>query len=159
MDRIHLFIVYLCAVCLTGAFSVYAGNSENSGMSDFGCIIDAEIPHEAAIARISVPDTVYQCVTRADLGDVAIFSEGGMLLPHSVKKPVYGYGEAPSPVRLPFFPVYRSMGSSGDLSMHVETGKNGALIRQMVLGKRKDLLHGLLMLHLLTEVSPVLQSS
>ncbi|WP_027358508.1 DUF3999 domain-containing protein [Desulforegula conservatrix] len=107
------------------AFPAYAGKSE---ISDFGCALELDITQESAIARIVIPDQVYECVTRQDLGDLRVFSPDGNVFPHTIKKPEYSQGEAPAPVELPFFPVYRDENHNGDISMRVETGAGGSII-------------------------------
>lgn len=112
-----LFFLFTCAA--------YAGKHE---VADFGCALDIVIPESAVVARISIPDSVYECVARSDLGDLRVFGKEGDLVSHSVKKPDYSTGQAPEPVSLPFFPVFREDEAGGDISMRVETGAGGSII-------------------------------
>lgn len=107
------------------ALPAYAGKTE---ISDFGCSLELDITQGSAIARIVIPDQVYECVTRQDLGDLRVFSPDGNVFPHTIKKPEYAQGDSPAPVELPFFPVYKDENHNGDISMRVETGAGGAII-------------------------------
>lgn len=119
MKKYFIVIIIILAAC-----PAVAGKPE---ISDFGCQLEIQTSPESSISRLIVPEQVYMCVSRPDLGDLRVFGEDG-ILPHTIRRPVYGQGEAPAPRDLPFFPVYKDEEKGGGLYLHVQTGNGGSIV-------------------------------
>ena len=52
--------------------------------TDFAFGLPVETEGEAALWRISLPETVYRHVTRADLGDLRVFDRAGHTMPYTL---------------------------------------------------------------------------
>lgn len=96
-------------------------------VSDFNCNLEADVPAGSALGSIMVPDEVYMCSSRKDLGDLRVFGKNG-ILPHLIKRPSEGKGEVKEPASLPFFPVYSGEGGKAGVSVHLSAGSGGALV-------------------------------
>lgn len=96
--------------------------------SDFAYGIAIEISSDAPFHEFAVPKSVYESVTRADLGDVRVFNGSGEVVPHALRhvEPLKPTGEW-KPLAL--FPVRgNSERSPNELTLRVDRNTAGSIV-------------------------------
>lgn len=91
------------ALALAAATTVAAAAAPVA--KDFAHGFDLVTMSEAPVQQVTVPDAVYERITRADLGDLRVFNGGGIVVPHAL---CTGPQASPDTVReqsLPVFPL------------------------------------------------------
>lgn len=94
---------------LTGwlALSVAAAAAAAPTPKDFAYGLDIEPEHGRPLQQFTVPEAVYQGVTRADLGDLRVFNGGGIVVPHALCPGPEAAAETVTELPLPVFPLRR----------------------------------------------------
>ncbi len=101
---------------------------------DFAFGYQLSVDKFGSLYKITLPEDVYQNVTRNDLGDLRVFNTHGEVVPHVLQFRQSDRAKAPEQLSLPFFPVFQPKGKSDKpLSLNVKTNAAGAII--MVTGK------------------------
>lgn len=98
------------------------------GPSDFAYGIAIEISSDAPFHEFAVPKSVYESVTRPDLGDVRVFNASGEVVPHALRhvEPLKPTGEW-KPLAL--FPVRgNSERSPNELTLRVDRNTAGSIV-------------------------------
>jgi hypothetical protein len=97
------------SVALLAALVAFAGAAaaQSPALKDFayGLFIESEVGRPAL--QFTLPDAVYQGVTRADLGDLRVFNAGGVVVPHALCAGAEVGAEIVSERPLPVFPLRR----------------------------------------------------
>ena len=92
----------------------------------YGLRVDAS--GAEALYDVTLPPSVYQGVTRRDLGDVRVFNGAGEVVPHAWRTRRTQTTEAGASVALTLFPLKATAGASIDgLRMSVRRDANGAV--------------------------------
>jgi hypothetical protein len=100
--------VLMAMLCLVWSGSAWAGEAAAPlQRADFAYGMELTVQGGGALYGLSVPAPVYQAATRADLGDLRVFNDQGVI-PHLVR-PQHPQQQSPAPVALPFFPLMDTM--------------------------------------------------
>ena len=124
-------------------------NAASLTPKDFAYGITVETKGKASLWQVSLPEDVYQKVTRSDLADIRVFDASGQTVPHMLQSPEATIKEPPKPMTLPFFPLYKSdeKMDTGH-SLRIITDDNGAVVNVIresaPTGKKKIILAYLL---------------
>lgn len=104
-------------------------NAASLTPKDFAYGITVETKGKASLWQVSLPEDIYEKVTRSDLGDIRVFDASGQTVPHMLQSPEGTIKEPPKPITLPFFPLYRSdeKKDTGH-SLRIITDDNGAVV-------------------------------
>jgi len=101
---------------------------------DFAFGYELTVDKFGSLYKITLPEDIYQHVTRPDLGDLRVFNNHGELVPYMLQHRQSDIVKAPEQLSLPFFPVFQPKGKSDEpLSLNFKTNAAGAII--MVTGK------------------------
>jgi hypothetical protein len=101
----------------------------SSTPDDFAYGARIEVEGEAPVYELELPASVYQGVTRSDLGDLRVFNGAGEAVPAVLRTAAAGSLGARI-VALPVFPLFAAPGRApSDLSVEVETRDDGAVVR------------------------------
>lgn len=114
------------AICLTLLILLCAPLMADQ--SDFarGLVLDAS--DQSVVQRLTVPDDVYEWVTRSDLGDLRVFNRDQEEMPYNVRRP-QRLEEYSAWLKLPLFSLpQRADGGVADPRLRVEVGESGAII-------------------------------
>jgi hypothetical protein len=85
---------------------------------------DITLEGDAKVYELTVPRSVYERVTRADLGDVRVFNAAREIVPHAFRP--RRQAPEPAPVGLALFPVRSAeQRPLGDIDLRVEVGPGG----------------------------------
>ncbi|MDM8554313.1 DUF3999 domain-containing protein [Desulfococcaceae bacterium HSG7] len=104
---------------------------------DFAFGYQLTVDSHGSLYKITLPEDIYQNVTRSDLGDLRVFNNYGEVVPHEIQRRQSGRAKATEYISLPFFPVFNPKGKSDTpLSMNFTTNAAGAII--MVTGKTDE---------------------
>lgn len=88
-----------------------------------------ETPASGAIYELALPEAVYSKVTRADLGEIAVFNAADETVPHAFRRAIQADPVMPEPVKLRIFPVHdNEAGLSQQLSLKLKADFRTALI-------------------------------
>ncbi len=119
---------FLIFCFLVSVVSAQAGDIDQPlGLSDFAYGMELSLDGPGAIYGLAVPAPVYQACTRADLGDLRVFGNQGVV-PHLLRLPAVKKESTP-PKDLPYFPLIGKSGM-GQLppDVHIETTGRGTII-------------------------------
>ncbi|MFH1139103.1 MAG: DUF3999 domain-containing protein [Pseudomonadota bacterium] len=109
--------------------TMFATTGHGQTPDDFAHGLALSADRSAPIVEIQLPATVYETVTRPDLGDIRVFNGRGEVIPHAVRSPRIDLAAPPRPQALPFFPLVPSPdGSPPGLDMLVTTNNAGMLL-------------------------------
>ena len=91
----------------------------------YGARLQTEPGH--ALQRLVLPASIYDAITRPDVGDLAVFNASGAQVPHALVRVSDTVKENPD-VRLPVFPLKGDAKTHGsDVVVTVEHAENGAV--------------------------------
>lgn len=99
--------------------------------ADFAYGYTLEVDGDGAIYSLTLPEEVYQGLTRADRGDLRIFNSQDVAVPHHIKRLVQDREVAQPDINLPIFPLYAESVTTqaGDgYKIHIVTDDKGAII-------------------------------
>jgi hypothetical protein len=98
--------------------------------TDFAYGMALSLKENGAIYRFTLPQEVYDTVTRDDLGDIRIFNSTDAVVPHILRQPPKKSKRHEVTKALPFFPLYRAQDNTGTdgLRVRIEKGGNGTII-------------------------------
>ncbi len=113
---------------ITLLLAALAVATAQASQSDFawGRVLDTS--GDSVVQRLTVPDDVYEWVTRRDLGDLRVFNRDQEEVPYNVRRPAkrdeYAAWES-----LPLFPLPESESDAdGGLDLRVEVNDDGAIV-------------------------------
>ncbi|HAO20369.1 MAG TPA: hypothetical protein DCQ37_07745 [Desulfobacteraceae bacterium] len=117
--RTTLFLlIILCA-------PIYAGQPIPD---DFAYGISLTPETGSAIYAVTLPESIYRRITRADLGDMRVFNRQGEVVPYLLRRPEIS-SQSVAPVMLPFFPIYADMGKKGgEISFQLSADGRGSIL-------------------------------
>jgi hypothetical protein len=98
--------------------------------TDFAYGMALSLKENGAIYRFTIPQEVYDTVTRDDLGDIRIFNSTDAVVPHILRHPPKKSKLHEVTKALPFFPLYRAEENTGTdgLRVRIEKGGDGTII-------------------------------
>jgi hypothetical protein len=103
----------------------FCGAARAATPDDFRSGLDLQAAGKP-LGELDLPDAVYQGVTRADLGDMAVFNSSGTPVPYALCAPPAPEAAAAAEVELRVFPLQQARpGQAG--GTHVEVGSRGAV--------------------------------
>jgi hypothetical protein len=82
---------------------------------------------EGSLFRLSLPDDVYETVTRADLGDLRVLNGSGEAVPHMVRRPPHSAASPGDWSAVPSFPL-SDMQPAGSARTLVKIDPSGAVL-------------------------------
>lgn len=82
----------------------------------------------APIFRLSMPEKVYQTVTRQDLGDIRIFNRNGQRIPFAISRQKTRRNTKTYWVNLPFFPLRGSVDQFNRNLIDIKVSDNGRIL-------------------------------
>lgn len=98
--------------------------------TDFGYGCPLPLVDETGLYTLTLPLTVYERVTRADLGDLRVFNGAGEPVPHALRRPPQPTDQPQVRQAIPFFALPSGPPSqTGDLALQVSRHTNGTVIR------------------------------
>lgn len=117
----------LTAACLLlAASSVLAAPPK---LDDYARGIEISAPSGMPMIETTVPDAVYQTVTRADLGDVRVFNAEGQPVPHAFCTAPIATQPVITEQSLPVFPLRDApIHAARGARIEVQTGRGGQVI-------------------------------
>ena len=96
---------------------------------DFAYGLSVEVDRDGAIYKFSLPLSVYENITRPDLGDMRVFNSSNEIVPHIILKQEKKRIEETAPLTLGFFPLYYGKDNKpAALSLHITTDSRGAIV-------------------------------
>lgn len=114
----------LAGVCI----GVLAAGPLSADQTDFarGRVLD---PAEGSVVqRLTMPDDVYEWVTRDDLGDVRVINSEQREVPYTIRRPQRTESDAPW-TKLPMFPLPRPEGDAGKTSeVEIQVNAAGSIV-------------------------------
>ena len=114
-------IALLCA-------AIFSAQAETPTPRDFAYGLNLETAGEGAIFEVTLPQKIYQGVTRADLRDLRVFNGQGIVVPHTLRQAAQTK-QLLAPIVLPLFPLYESKrADAASVSLHIQTDANGAIV-------------------------------
>ncbi len=117
--RTTLFLLIILCVPL------YAGQPSPDDFA-YGLLLTPET--ESAIYSVTLPESVYRHITRADLGDMRVFNRQGEIVPYLLRRPEIS-SQSVAPVILPFFPIYADPGKTGgEFSFQLSADGRGSIL-------------------------------
>lgn len=124
----------LSAACLFVAASPVLGAPPT--LDDYAQGVEVVAPSGLPLVETTVPDAVYQTVTRADLGDVRVFNAEGQPVPHAFCTAPIAVEPTITEQSLPVFelrdaPIHAAAGAR----IEVRTGRGGDVIVEPVGGQ------------------------
>lgn len=93
-------------VALLGLWFATTTHAEPLTPNDFASGLIIETDGNAAIYKITVPDSVFKTAVREDLGDIRIFNKSNQRVPHAVQQPERDKSIGSKAVPLPYFPLF-----------------------------------------------------
>ncbi len=102
--------------------------AQGPGPRDFAYGLRVEAAGAGPIWELTLPEVVYRGVNRADLGDLRVFDATGAVVPHALRLPKPAKADAPPPVELPVFPLYRHEGESSGQVLRIVTNGRGTVV-------------------------------
>ena len=111
----------LAALASVVVAAAAAGQPPSTRDFAYGLFVESEAGRPAQ--QFTLPDAVYQGVTRADLGDLRVFNAGGVVVPHALCTGPAVAADTVSERPLPVFPLRRPkpLGSAGNGRVTVQT--------------------------------------
>jgi len=106
---------------------VLSGNALAELLTDYAWGVPVDASGTEALYQVVLPQSVYQGVTRSDLGDVRVFNGAGEVVPYAWR-PRRALQMTPESTTLTLFPL--KMGAGGRIenaSIHVQRGADGAV--------------------------------
>ncbi len=95
---------------------------------DFAFGLKLPLPGPSALYELSLPQQVYQGVTRPDLSDMRIFNRAGEEVPMAFRAPP-PVVQTPLPLNLPLFPLPTSaMADPNNIALNVQTDARGIVV-------------------------------
>ena len=114
-------IALLCA-------ATFSAQAETPTPRDFAYGLNLETTGEGPIFEVTLPQKIYQGVTRTDLRDLRVFNGQGSVLPHALRQAAQTK-QVLAPIALPVFPLYESKrADAASLSLHIQTDAKGAIV-------------------------------
>jgi len=96
---------------------------------DFAFGVPVQTDGREALYEIELPASVYQGVTRPDLGDMRVFNAGGEPVPFALEPRPARRSEKPPPVPVKYFPLYGEQPADlQGLQLRVEKGAGGTVV-------------------------------
>ena len=96
---------------------------------DFAFGVPVQTDGREALYEIELPASVYQGVTRPDLGDMRVFNAGGEQVPFALEPRPPRRSEKPQPVAVKYFPLYGEQPADlQGLQLRVEKGAGGTVV-------------------------------
>ncbi|MBU1168094.1 MAG: DUF3999 domain-containing protein [Proteobacteria bacterium] len=124
MKKWFIGLVFMCQV-----IPVYANDPVPMDFAK-GIVLDCE--EDASIYRFTIPEFVYEHLTRPDFGDIRVFNSQGEDLPFELKRPEGGQviEHALPSFPLIVFPIYEQgqIKDQKGVSVHIVTDSSGAVI-------------------------------
>lgn len=98
--------------------------------ADFAYGMPLALKEKGAVYRLSVPDEVYQTVTRGDLADMRVFNKAQAAVPFMLQRPKIKNEIEEKTANLPFFPLYTDKNRTTDekISVRIEKDKDGTIL-------------------------------
>ncbi len=98
--------------------------------ADFAYGMALSLEDNGAVYRFTIPQEVYDTVTRDDLGDIRIFNSTDAVVPHILRQPKKRNKIHEVTKALPFFPLYRAEDNTGtdSLRVRIEKGGDGTIV-------------------------------
>jgi len=120
---VRLLPALLCLLASVGA-------AAQERPDQFAYSVPLELSEGSALYQIELPRSVYEGVTRGDLGDVRIFNGQGEVVPHAWE-PRPAPGTEPAPwVEVPFFPLRGKPGTPAEhLDIRAQRSASGTIVR------------------------------
>jgi len=117
--QVYVFIIFF-------VFSLSGRTAEKPADYAYGLKIEAS--GSEALYDVTLPPSVYQGVTRHDLGDVRVFNGAGEVVPHAFRPRRTEKADAGATVALTLFPLKAAAGATLDgLSLSVRRSAGGAV--------------------------------
>jgi len=127
-----MYLYHNIALILALLLPVAAATSEEKNPptpQDFAYGLRLVVEPDGAIYGLELPDSIYDGVTRGDLGDLRVFNALGEVLPHTLQRPTAPVAKPPAALAVPFFPLYGNADASAEgVRFSVRIGADGALI-------------------------------
>jgi Protein of unknown function (DUF3999) len=96
---------------------------------DFAFGVPVQTDGREALYEIELPASVYQGVTRPDLGDMRVFNAAGEPVPFALEPRPPRRSEKPQPVAVNYFPLYGQQPADlQGLQLRVEKGAGGTVV-------------------------------
>lgn len=120
-SRLVIFALLLCAS---------RGVDASLTADDFGYGSEILLERETALWEVVLPPTVYRHIARPDLGDIRVFNNEGVTVPHILRRPRARSEAPPAPASLSVFPLYSAPdGTLIGRRMRVVTDESGAIVQ------------------------------
>jgi hypothetical protein len=114
----------LLALLLAPALSLAAEQPQ-----DFAFGLPVEVDGSEALYEVDIPASVYQGVTRADLGDLRVFNADGEPVPFALEPRPPQRAQTPQPVAVQYFPLYGDQAADLEgLRLRVEKSGAGTVV-------------------------------
>ena len=96
---------------------------------DFAFGVPVRVDARDALYEVEIPASLYQGVTRADLGDVRVFNGDGEPVPFALEPRPARRAQKAEPIAVPYFPLYGARESDLDgLRLKVEKSRAGTVV-------------------------------
>ncbi len=96
-------------------------------ITDYAYGVPVDLSGTDAFYQVALPQSVYQGVTRSDLGDVRVFNGAGEVVPYAWR-PRHALQKAPESMTLTLFPLKTQVGNPiENAAIHVQRGADGAI--------------------------------
>jgi hypothetical protein len=119
LSQVFVFIIFFI-------FSLSGKSAEKPADYAYGLKIEAS--GSEALYDVTLPPSVYQGVTRRDLGDVRVFNSAGEVVPHALRPRRTEKADAGATAALTLFPLKAPAGASIDgLAISVRRSAGGAV--------------------------------
>ncbi len=105
-------------------------NPDGPAMEDFAYAYKIISDEDAAIYKLSLSKKIYDTVVRDDLGDIRIFNQDKIAIPHAIRLPVEEKKKNIIKLNLNFFPIFNNE-QQNLLSdqFNISIKKNGAIVQ------------------------------
>ena len=116
--------------CFAGACFAQNNKPADIRPTDFAYGIEVDTVGRQPVQAFVLPRTVYEHLTRDDLGDLRVFNSEGAAVPHALHLAAEMPEAAERTLTVPFFPVYgKDQQPLGDLGIQVQRTRAGTLVR------------------------------
>lgn len=96
---------------------------------DFAYIAETQTEHDTPFYELEIPTTVYETITRSDLGDLRVLNGDGQVIPHGLRNPALTTNQKTETKSVPFFPLYQQAGKAPtDLHLNIKRNTQGEVI-------------------------------
>ena len=114
----------LLALLLAPALSLAAEQPQ-----DFAFGVPVEVDGSEALYEVDIPASVYQGVTRADLGDLRVFNADAEPVPFALEPRPPQHAQTPQPLAVQYFPLYGEQPADLEgLRLKVEKSGTGTVV-------------------------------